>query len=74
VVDEEETGSAGKEEASAPVAPQEPSDGGGEDEAHAEDQGQVPPVLPTDDWVGGQVRDVGDSRCAPAFENHPSNV
>lgn len=74
VVDEGETSGTGEEEASAPVTPSETSDDGREDETHADDKGEIPAVLPLDDLVVGQVRDVGDSRLATGLEDHPSDV
>ena len=51
VVDKGETSGSSEEEATAPVVPAESSDDSREQEAHADDEGQVPPVLPFDDFV-----------------------
>lgn len=74
VVDEEKSGGTGEEEASTPVIPQKSSDGSGEEESHANDERQVPPVLPSDDGIGGQIRHVGNTRLPATLEDHPSDV
>lgn len=58
----------------APVAPEIPRDGGGDGEAHEEDQPHVPPLLPTHDRAFAEVAHVGDTGVAPRLDEHPANV
>ena len=74
VVDEQQASGAGEEEAAAPVAPSEAGDDRREDEAHADDQGQVPAVLPLDDRVDGKVANVRDTGAATRLDDHPADV
>ena len=52
VVNKEQPRRSCIEESTSPVAPSESSYGSGEDQSHPDDQGKVPPVLPSHDWVG----------------------
>ena len=56
------------------VTPAKPADNGGQDEAHADDKGAVPAVLPPDDLVLVQVTDIGDTRLAAGLDEHPADV
>lgn len=75
VVDGDETGDAGKEETTAPVAPAEAGNEGGEDEAHEESDENVKFVLELDDGVGLEVFNVGvTDTVIGAVDDHPSKV
>ena len=74
VVDEAQAGRAGEEEAAAGVAPAQPCDEGREEEAHADDEVDVPAVLPTYDLVLGQIGDISDTRPAAGLDEHPADV
>jgi hypothetical protein len=74
VVDEKKSSGTGVEETAAPVTPAQASDQSGEDETHAEDEVEVPPVLPLDNRATVQVGDVGDTGLATGLDKHPANV
>ena len=74
VMDEAKTSGTRVHEATRKITPAEPADSGGQDEAHAEDEGAVPAVLPPDDLVLVQVTDIGDTRLATRLDEHPSHV
>ena len=74
VVDEAQTGSASVEESTLPVTPAESGDRSGEQEAHDEDELDIPPVLPADDRVLAQVADIGHTRLVTGLQDHPANV
>jgi len=72
VVDKQEPSGTGKEESALPVSPSEPSYKRGEDDTHEQKHRNVVLVLPPDDLVSGQVRDVGNSDLASRLDEHPS--
>jgi hypothetical protein len=74
VVNETETGGTGEEETALPVVPSKTSDEGGKTEAHEDDQVEVPLVLPLDDRVSREIRNVGGSDLSSRLDEHPSNV
>ena len=74
VVDEAQASCAGKVEAALPVTPEKSSDDGGENEAHPDDEPDVPPVLPSDDRVLAEVANVGNTGLVAGLEDHPANV
>ena len=57
-----------------PVAPEIPRDGGGDGEAHDEDQPHVPPLLPAYDRALAEVAHVRDAGLAPRLDEHPADV
>ena len=74
MVDKHQPRGAGKVEAAPPISPAEAGDGHREDEAHADDEGEVPLVLPDDDLVLAEVADVGDAWLATGLDDHPADV
>lgn len=74
VVYEQESSGTGKEESTAPVAPAEAGDEGGEDESHDGEQGEVVFMLPSDHLVPRQVGHVGNSDLGSRLDEHPSDV
>lgn len=74
VVDKDESSSTGKEETTSPVSPSETGDHGREDETHEQEESEVVFVLPFDNSVSGQVRDIGDSNLSSWLNDHPSDV
>jgi hypothetical protein len=72
VVDKAETGSAGVEVTATPVTPAETRNDGRDTKGNAEDQPQVPAMLPADNLIAGQIRDVGNTRLATRLEDHPA--
>lgn len=61
-------------ETTQPITPEQASDHSRDDKSAAEDEVDIPPVLPPDNLVLAQVRDVGDTGLAAGLENHPANV
>ena len=74
MVDEAKTSGTRIHIAAPEVTPAEPADNGGQDEAHADDEGAVPAVLPPDDLVLVQVADIGDTGLEAGLDEHPANV
>jgi hypothetical protein len=74
MVNDNQTSSAGEEESAAKVAPEETSDEGREDEAHADDEPNVPTMLPLDDLAVREVTHIGNTRTTTRLENDPSDV
>jgi hypothetical protein len=75
LLDEEDAQDAGVDEAALPVAPAEASDEAGEDQAHEDDGLDVVAVLPDDDGVVVQVRDVGTADALGVLlHDHPAEV
>ena len=74
MVDETQPSGTGEEESTSPVSPGESGYHGGDDETHSEKQGEVVLVLPLDDLVSAQVRDVGNTDLASGLDDHPSDV
>ena len=74
VVDEAQARCASIDIATAPIAPQEPRNESGDAEAHAEDEPDVPAVLPPDNVALAEITDVGDTRLAAWLDNHPADM
>jgi hypothetical protein len=74
VVNEQQPGSAGKEETSLPVTPTETGNTHGEEQSHDQQKRQVVVVLPPDDLASGQVGNVGDTDLGPRLEDHPTDM
>jgi len=74
VVNKDQSSSTREEESTSPITPHQSCDGGGEDHAHSDQEHEVVLVLPSDDLVLGQIRDVGDTDLASRLDNHPSDV
>ena len=75
LLDEEDAEDTGVDEATEEVVPSKTTKEGREDEAHEEDDLQVMPVLPDDNWVLVQITDV----CAAGalwvlLHDHPAEV
>jgi len=75
LLDEEDTQDAGIDEAAEPVAPSEAGNDSGEDDTHEDDDPEVVLVLPDDDGIAVQVRDVGASDLLGVLlHHHPADV
>lgn len=74
MVYEAQAGGAGVDETASPVTPTETRDGHRKEESHADNELQVPAVLPPDNLVLAQVTDVSDTRLATRLNDHPANV
>ena len=74
VVHERQACRAGKEESTAGVVPEEPSNDGREDEAHADNEVDVPAVLPFDHGRAREVGHVCDTGAAEGLDDHPAEV
>lgn len=74
VVDKDETSGSCKEETALPVSPSETSDNSGENETHEDHEHNVVVVLPLDDGIAAQVRDVCDTNLSTGLDKHPSDV
>lgn len=74
VVDKAESSGTSKEESTPPVTPTESGDESWENEAHADDEVEVPLLLPLDDLVFGEIRDVGRSDGSAGLDEHPPDV
>ena len=56
------------------VAPAEPADNRWQNEAHADDEGAVPAVLPPHDFILAQVAHIGNAGLATGLNKHPDDV
>ena len=74
MVYEHQTCSAGVENATPPVSPSQTSDKSRQAEGHAEEDGDVPFMLPPDDAVFAEVGDVGHAWLAAGFDDHPADM
>jgi len=75
LLDEEDAQDTAVDETSLPVTPAETGNNGGEDEAHEEDDLEIVTVLPDNDWVIVEVRDVGTSNSLGVLlHEHPAKV
>lgn len=74
VVHEDQSSCASKEEPSSPVTPTETGDSSREDHAHSDKEKEVVLVLPSNDLVPGQIRNVGNTDLASRFDNHPTDM
>lgn len=75
LLDDEEAQDAGVDEPAEPVAPGEAGDGAGEEERHAEGDGDVVLVLVHDEGVVVEVCDVdAPDRFRVLLEHHPAHV
>jgi hypothetical protein len=71
-MDEAQTSGTSVEVTTAPVTPEEARDNGRDTKGHEQDQPQVVAVLPPDNFVLGEVRDISDTRLAARLEDHPA--
>lgn len=71
---EDQAGSRSVEKPALPVTPAEASDERRENEAHREDEVQVPTVLPPDNSALAQVANVRNTGLAPRLDEHPPHV
>lgn len=75
LLDEEDAENAGVDVSAPPVSPSKTSDQSGEDQAHEENNFEVVLVLPDDDRVLVQIRDVGAANTLGVLlHDHPANV
>lgn len=74
MVYKEQPGGSSEEETTLPVSPTQSSDHSGQDDTHTEQAHEVVLVLPSNNLVTGQVRDVGYSDLSSGLDNHPSYV
>lgn len=75
LLDEEDAEDTGVDETSHPVTPTKTSDQAWEDQAHEEDGLEVVSVLPDNDWVVVEVRDIGTTNTLwVLLHEHPSEV
>ena len=62
------------DEPASPISPDHPRDDGGDDVAHEDEEHDVVLVLPPDDGVAVEVRDVSDTGFATGDDEHPTDV
>lgn len=74
MVNKDQSSGTGKEETTSPVTPSKTSDSRGEEQTHDEDQTEVVSVLPSNDRIPRQVRNIGRSNSRSRLEDHPSDV
>jgi hypothetical protein len=74
VMEEEKSGSSGIEISAPPIAPKYSRNSGWNTKAHKEDEPDIPTVLPPDNLVFAEIRDIRDTRFAPRLDDHPANV
>lgn len=74
VVDKEQTSKRRIEITATPITPEVTRNDGRNDNAHKEDKPNEPFMLPTDDRVAGEIRDISDTRLATGLEDHPTDV
>jgi len=75
LLDEEDTEDTGVDESTEPVTPAKTSNEHGDDQTHTEDNLEVVAVLPDDDWVLVQIRDVGSANSLGVLlHDHPAEV
>lgn len=74
VVDKEQTSERRIEITAPPIAPEVTGNDGRNDNAHQEDEPDEPVMLPTDDGVAGEIRDISDTRLATGLEDHPTDM
>lgn len=74
VVNEQQTGSSSVEESTAEITPRQAGDHGRSDERDREQEFDVPPVLPPNDGVVGQVANVGNTGLPPGLDDHPADM
>jgi len=75
LLNEEDTEDTGVDETTEPVSPSNTGDKHGEDQSHEDDGLDVVAVLPDDDWVIVEVRDIGTADSLwVLLHDHPSDV
>lgn len=74
MVDKQQASKGGIKIATTPIAPEVAGDDSRNDDAHDKEERDEPLVLPADDVVAGEIRDVSDTRLTAGLENHPTNV
>ena len=74
MVNKHQSSGTGEKESSSPISPSESGDGHREEESHGDDEREIPLVLPDDDLVLGEIRNIGDSGFSSRLEDHPSDV
>ena len=73
-MDNEQTSKPRIEITATPIAPEVTRNDGRNDNAHQDDEPDEPVMLPTDDGVAGEIRDINDTRLATGLEDHPTDV
>lgn len=61
-----------KNETTKPITPPKTGNQRGDDEAHAQDEVDVPLVLPPHNFALAQVRDISNTGLAPRLQDHPA--
>jgi len=74
VVDKEQTSECRIEVAATPIAPEVTGNDGRDGNTHQEKDPDKPFVLPTDDRVAVEIRDISNTRLATGLEDHPTDV
>ena len=74
VVDKEQTSKRRIEITATPIAPEVTRNDGRDDNAHQDEEPDEPFMLPTDDRVAGEIRDISDARLATRLEDHPTDM
>ena len=74
VVDKEQTSERRIEITATPIAPEVTRNDGRDDNTHQEEERDEPFMLPTDDGVAGEIRDISDARLATGLEDHPTDM
>ena len=74
MVNESQSSCTRKNETSKPISPDKTSDRGREEETHADDQVDIPPVLPPHNCALAQVGNISNTGLSSGLEDHPSNV
>ena len=74
VVDEAQASCTSVDETTEEVTPEKTRDDRGNNEAHGDNERNVPSVLPSDNRVLGQVAHVGNTRPNAGLDEHPANV
>ncbi len=62
------------DERAPPIAPETAGDRGRDGEAHEEDEGHVPPLLPAHDRALAEVAHVRHAGLAPGLDEHPADM
>lgn len=74
MMDERQTSGTGEEESTGPVTPAQPSDSHGEEQTEADDEIDIPAVLPSHDGVLAKVANVRNTDLVTGLEDHPAHV
>jgi len=56
------------------IVPEKPANDGGNGETHEKEEGEIIPMLPSDDWVLCEVAHISNTGFTPGLQHHPANV